>query len=196
MNAEIRNAKEKLRVQFAELANSFERELRNVTAGLSALDALELDEQRAEVERMLEQVLPPIKASLGDIEKVERECQEANVEENDHTIFTLDDLLFELELVSASVTKKLAFIENQAVSRQHTHLTPAQLEEFESTFRFFDKDGTNTLTVPELGGALASLGIIYSDEDTEQIHLQLTANFGSVSYDAFLTFLVSAARAS
>lgn len=70
----------------------------------------------------------------------------------------------------------------QIVSRQHTNLTPAQLEEFESTFRYFDKDASNTLTVPELGAALASLGIVYTEDDIEQIHFQLSQNFGSVSY--------------
>jgi Ca2+-binding EF-hand superfamily protein len=50
----------------------------------------------------------------------------------------------------------------QIVSRNMTNLTPAQLEQFESTFRYFDKDETNTLTVSELSAALASLGIVYS----------------------------------
>jgi Ca2+-binding EF-hand superfamily protein len=59
------------------------------------------------------------------------------------------------------------------------------LEEFESTFRYFDKDASNTLTVPELGAALASLGIVYTEEDVEQIHYQLSQNFGSVSYVSF-----------
>ena len=36
--------------------------------------------------------------------------------------------------------------------------------------------------MPELGAALASLGIIYSDEDIEAIHLQLEENFGAVNY--------------
>jgi len=43
-----------------------------------------------------------------------------------------------------------------------TNLTPAQLEQFESTFRYFDKDETNTLAPSELAAALASLGIVYS----------------------------------
>ena len=43
--------------------------------------------------------------------------------------------------------------------------------------------------MPELGAALASLGIIYTEDDIEQIHLQLCETFGAVSYDAFLTFL-------
>lgn len=50
---------------------------------------------------------------------------------------------------------------SQIVSRNMTNLTPAQLEQFESTFRYFDRDETNTLEIAEMTGALASLGIIY-----------------------------------
>jgi Ca2+-binding EF-hand superfamily protein len=43
-----------------------------------------------------------------------------------------------------------------------SNLTPAQLEQFESTFRYFDRDETNTLELAEMTAALASLGIVYS----------------------------------
>lgn len=43
-----------------------------------------------------------------------------------------------------------------------SNLTPAQLEQFESTFRYFDRDETNTLDLDEMAAALASLGIVYS----------------------------------
>ncbi|MCO5585318.1 hypothetical protein L7F22_039251 [Adiantum nelumboides] len=188
INAEIRNAKDSLRVRFANLANAFEQNLRNITTEIVSLSG-DLSEQLVNVQRSQSELIPLQNDLLRELRETDKECQEANVEENDHTVYTLDDLIFELELVTTSVAKKLAFIENQIVSRQHTNLTPAQLEEFESTFRYFDKDASNTLTVPELGAALASLGIIYADEDVEVIHYQLEQNFGSVSYDAFLTFL-------
>lgn len=188
INAEIRNAKDSLRVRFANLANAFEQNLRNITTEIVSLSG-DLSEQLVNVQKSQSELVPLQNDILLELRETDRECQEANVEENDHTVYTLDDLIFELELVTTSVAKKLAFIENQIVSRQHTNLTPAQLEEFESTFRYFDKDASNTLTVPELGAALASLGIIYADEDVEVIHYQLEQNFGSVSYDAFLTFL-------
>ena len=47
------------------------------------------------------------------------------------------------------------------MSRNLTNLTPAQIEQFESTFRYFDKDETNTLNLSEMAAALASLGIVY-----------------------------------
>jgi Ca2+-binding EF-hand superfamily protein len=90
-----------------------------------------------------------------------------------------------------------------------TNLTPAQLEQFESTFRYFDKDETNTLSVPEMTAALASLGIVYSvthprsramprgvltlgaqDDDMDAIYDQLLQDYGAVTYEAFINLLV------
>lgn len=50
---------------------------------------------------------------LQDITAAEQECIDANIEENDYTIFTRQDLEFELELVQDAVAKRMAFIENQ-----------------------------------------------------------------------------------
>jgi hypothetical protein len=47
----------------------------------------------------------------------------------------------------------------QIVARKATNVTPEQLEEFESAFHAFDKDGKNSLDIDELGGALGSLGL-------------------------------------
>jgi len=90
-------------------------------------------------------------------------------------------------------------VENpQIVARTSTKLTPAQLEEFESTFRHFDRDQTNTLGVNEFSAALSALGIIYSDSDTLAIHEQLSAGTvgeegseGRVDFQAWIDFLVS-----
>ena len=71
-----------------------------------------------------------------------------------------------------------------------TNLTPAQLEEFESTFRYFDKDETNTLHLAEMIAALASLGIVYSEEDMDLIYNQLVEEYGAVTFEAFINLLV------
>lgn len=109
--------------------------------------------------------------------RAEQDCTAANIEENDYTVFTCQDLEFELGLVTQSIAKKISFIDNQVrissnisylnnlaqiVSRNMTNLTPAQLEQFESTFRYFDRDETNTLSLTETSAALASQGLVYS----------------------------------
>ena len=71
-----------------------------------------------------------------------------------------------------------------------TSLTPAQLEQFESTFRYFDKDETNTLSLSEMSAALASLGIVYTDEDMDYIYDQLLEQYGALTFEAFINLLV------
>lgn len=52
--------------------------------------------------------------TLARVAKAETDCIEANVEENDYTVFTWQDLEFELELVTQAIAKKISFIDNQA----------------------------------------------------------------------------------
>ncbi|KAK7690274.1 hypothetical protein QCA50_006929 [Cerrena zonata] len=188
INGQIREIKEALRKKFADVANDFERRLRITSSELAAIEG-PLEEQQDRV-RLVQTQIPELSDALSVVETVDEECQAANVEENDYTVFTVQDLVFELELVVQSISKKIAFIDNQIVSRNMTNLTPAQLEQFESTFRYFDKDETNTLEISEMTAALASLGIVYSDEDMDIIYDQLIQDYGAVSYEAFINLLV------
>ena len=57
--------------------------------------------------------MPALSATLSTVAQAEAECNAANVEENDYTVFTCQDLEFELELVVHSIAKKITFIDNQ-----------------------------------------------------------------------------------
>jgi len=57
--------------------------------------------------------LPALSEALSTVKDAEAECAAANVEENDYTVFTCQDLEFELELVVHAVGKKIVFIDNQ-----------------------------------------------------------------------------------
>ncbi|KAF8810979.1 actinin-like protein [Phlegmacium glaucopus] len=188
INAQIRQIKESLRKKFAALANDFERRLQAISNELTAIDG-PLEAQQQQIQE-IQLRIPALSATLSTVAQAETECNAANVEENDYTVFTCQDLEFELELVVHSIAKKITFIDNQIVSRNMTNLTPAQLEEFESTFRYFDKDETNTLNLSEMIAALASLGIVYSEEDLDTIYDQLTGEYGAVTFEAFINLLV------
>ncbi|KZW01516.1 hypothetical protein EXIGLDRAFT_64789 [Exidia glandulosa HHB12029] len=186
INAQIREIKETLRKAFANLANDFERRLRKISSELASLDG-PLEQATA---KAIQSRLAPLPEHLAEVARAEEACAAANVEENDYTVFTHSDLAFEHGLVLQNVAKKIAFIDNQVVSRNMTNLTPAQLEQFESTFRYFDRDETNTLQLAELAGALASLGIVYSDSDMDIIYDQISQEYGAVTYEAFINLLV------
>ncbi|TFY52094.1 hypothetical protein EVJ58_g10204 [Rhodofomes roseus] len=188
INAEIRQIKEALRKAFADLANNFEKRLRSISSELAGIEGA-LEDQQEQVTQ-LRTKLPLLRDGLAAVINAEDECRAANVDENDYTVFTCQDLEFELELLEQSISKKIAFIDNQIVSRNMTNLTPAQLEQFESTFRYFDRDETNTLNQPEMAAALASLGIVYSDEDMDIIYDQLLQDYGAITFETFINLLV------
>lgn len=188
INAQIRQIKESLRKEFADLANDFSQRLHSISLELSGV-AGPLETQQDQVKE-IQTRLPTLSEVLTRVAKAEQDCVAANVEENDYTVFTCQDLEFELGLVAQSLTKKISFIDNQIVSRNMTNLTPAQLEQFESTFRYFDRDETNTLSLTETSAALASQGLVYSDEDMTYIYDQLVQDYGAVTFEAFINLLV------
>jgi hypothetical protein len=50
---------------------------------------------------------------LKEVAEAEAACSNANIDENDYTVFTCQDLRFEFELVVQNITKKIAFLDNQ-----------------------------------------------------------------------------------
>ncbi|CAO0793558.1 unnamed protein product [Mucor circinelloides] len=189
INRTIREIKEGLRKAFAEAANEFQRQLDGISAKLVDLEG-SLQSQLALVQGLTNS-FEPMQESLQMIHILDQECIEANTEENDYTVYSLEDLSFGLDLVKEAVQKKSAFIQNQIVSRNMTNLTPVQLEEFEQTFRYFDKDYTNTLSASEFKYALSSLGIVYDNERLESIFYDITHDNDYMSFEQFIRFMVS-----
>ncbi|KAJ5775388.1 uncharacterized protein N7511_000399 [Penicillium nucicola] len=194
INETIRDIKNKLRRSFADKANDFALTLKTLSLAISGLDG-DVEDQLDHVKRLNDN-LPPLDAFLDTIAELDQQCAEANIEENDFTTYTLDELAYELSLVRSSISKKLAFLDNQMVARNMTNLTPIQLEEFESVFRHFDRDSSNTLQELEFSAALASLGLVYDEEEMHQVYVEvcganrLSQNAG-VSFEQFIRFMVS-----
>lgn len=155
---------------------------------ISGLDG-DVEDQLHHV-RKLRESLSPLDQYLEKIAVLDQKCQEANIEENDFTTYTYDELSYELGLVKTSVSKKLAFLENQIVARNMTNLTPIQLEEFESVFRHFDRDDTNSLQELEFSAALASLGLVFSEDEMHDYFLDTSNGRDHVTFEQFIRFMV------
>ncbi len=181
--------KNSLRRSFAEKVNDFALTLNTLSLAISGLEG-DVEDQLRHVQR-LNSNLPPLDAFLDTIAALDQQCEEANIEENDFTTYTYDELEYELGLVKSSVSKKLSFLENQMVARNMTNLTPIQLEEFESVFRHFDRDLSNSLQELEFSAALASLSLVY---DEEEMHEKFRATSGGrdyVTFEQFIRFMVA-----
>jgi Ca2+-binding EF-hand superfamily protein len=171
INEKIRDIKNALRRSFADKANDFALTLNTLSLAISGLEG-DVQDQLEHAQR-LSANLNPLEQYLDGIALLDEQCQEANIDENDFTTYTYDELAYELGLVRHSVQKKLTFLENQMVARNMTNLTPIQLEEFESVFRHFDRDGTNTLQELEFSAALASLGLVYDEEEMHERYVDI-----------------------
>lgn len=40
-------------------------------------------------------------------------CKQANIENNDHTVYSLEDVMYDLSLLKKTVQTKISFLENQ-----------------------------------------------------------------------------------
>ncbi|CEP20191.1 hypothetical protein [Parasitella parasitica] len=130
INRTIREIKEGLRKAFAEAANEFQRQLDTISAKLVDLEG-SLQSQLKLVQS-LTNLVEPLQDSLEIIYNLDQQCIEANTEENDYTVYSLEDLSFGLDLVKEAVQKKSAFIQNQQfirfmVSVTEDKTTPGQL---------------------------------------------------------------------
>lgn len=181
----IKNA---LRKSFADKANDFAMALNTMQLAISGLEG-DVEDQLHHV-RKLSDNLPPLDAYLAKIAEVDAKCEEANIEENDFTTYTYDELCYELSLVKSSVSKKLSFLDNQMVARSMTNLTPIQLEEFESVFRHFDRDDSNNLQEIEFSAALASLGLVFSEDEMHDYFMDASEGRPTVSFEGFIRFMV------
>ncbi|AEO57515.1 hypothetical protein MYCTH_2303748 [Thermothelomyces thermophilus ATCC 42464] len=188
INETIRDIKNALRKSFADKANDFALALNTIQLAISGLEG-DVEDQLHHVRKLADN-LPPLDAFLKTIAAVDAKCQEANIEENDFTTYTYDELCYELSLVQSSVSKKLSFLENQMVARNMTNLTPIQLEEFESVFRHFDRDDTNTLSELEFSAALASLGLIFSEDEMHDYFVETSGGRDRVTFEQFIRFMV------
>ncbi|KAI8089792.1 actinin-like protein [Halteromyces radiatus] len=189
INSKIREIKENLRKAYAQAANDFQQQLDSISSAQSLLDG-DLNQQLQRL-RDLQNRTQLLESKLQNVQILNQACVDANTEENDYTVYSVEDLTFGLDLLQQAIQKKNAFIQNQIVSRNMTNLTPAQLEEFEQAFRHFDKDNSNTLSATEFNAALASLGIFYDDDAFDQVFSRVADRQEQASFEQFIRFMVS-----
>ncbi|KAH9272167.1 hypothetical protein BASA83_005507 [Batrachochytrium salamandrivorans] len=162
----IRESKDSLRQEYAQVANSFQDSLNEISHQLASLEG-DLEQQLDTTKALLGN-LKPVGESLAHIQLLNDALVEANIDDNEYTIYTVEDLSFDYGLLTQSLNKKHKFIENQIVARTKTNFTPQQLEEYSETFKHFDKDNSNSLKREEFQGALQSEGTAFKEDELEK----------------------------
>ncbi|KAJ3166181.1 hypothetical protein HK101_011978 [Irineochytrium annulatum] len=181
----IRQTRDRMRKEFAAVVNGLNDKLKDISHQLANIDGENELESQVTIVKTLMSSLDSLKPGLTEAESKSNACAEANITDNQYTILTFEDISFDFTLLSQSVTKKIAFLENQIIARSVSNVTAAQLEEWTETFKHFDKDNANCLSEDQFRGALQALGVVTNDADFQRTFKSL-ATEGLVHFQPFM----------
>lgn len=192
LNTNMRNILDALRQAFATPANAFYDNLQVFRAVLSSLSG-ELEDQ-LELVQGKEQELLATSEELPAIEAAEQAFLAANIEDNEYSDHTYDDLAFEFEQLKSIFHKTAQFIESQISAKAQTGVSAEQLNEFKQSFEHFDADKNGSLSRLEFKSALSGLGVISIDFDGgdkkfEAIFKEVSEGSDNVNLDQFVAYM-------
>ena len=195
LNARLRQILEELRAAFADKANAFAQQLSTLKKNLSAQAGGELSEQLNNLQSN-QATLKALGNDLPSIEQAEKACEAANIEENEKTDQTYDDLWFAFTLLSKAYSKNIDLVENQIQAGESEDISPEQIEEFKETFKHFDADGSGALSKLEFKSCLSGLGVIElnfegGDKRFEGIFDQVSEGQANIDFQKFLQYMIS-----
>jgi hypothetical protein len=194
INANMLAIKEKLEKNFGDAANHFYNEIQSFKHQAQADFGNDLHHAK----NVLNELLHKVKAhesGLVSVEKAEKLCEEANIESNEHTDHTTDDLSFEIHQVEKFITKNLAAVESQiAANSGATGVSADQLKEYKDTFNHFDVDKDGTLNRLEFKSCLTTLGLIGidfegGDAKFERIFTDVSGGAAEIKFDNFVEYM-------
>lgn len=195
LNAQLRAILDELRSNFAQLANEFADKLNGLKGTLNnATSQGDLESQIATLQQASSE-LASLGNSLPAIQQAEAACEAANIEENDKTDHTYDDLWFSHSLVTKSYAKTIDLLQNSVQAKSQADISPEQVNEFKETFKHFDQDNDDKLNRLEFKSCLSGLGLIEldfegGDKRFEHIFKTVATN-DSVDFQQFLKYMIS-----
>jgi len=195
LNHNLREILEHLRKEFATPANSFYSALAELKSAL-AHDTGDLETtHQALLSKQGE--LHSLGSQLPAIQAAEQRCDQANIEDNEYSDHTYEDLEFEYSQVTKNFQKKISFVEAQIASAKERHgVSPEQLEEFKETFNHFDSQKKGNLTRLDFKSCLSGLGVVELDFEGgnavfESIFKRVSGDGESISFNQFVDYMVS-----
>eukprot|EP01116_Phalansterium_solitarium_P007034 TRINITY_DN194_c0_g1_i4.p1 TRINITY_DN194_c0_g1~~TRINITY_DN194_c0_g1_i4.p1 ORF type:complete len:632 (+),score=275.46 TRINITY_DN194_c0_g1_i4:110-2005(+) len=201
LNNNLRTILEALRRAFAELATPLADKLAAKKTVLSQFSDEPLDLQKQLFTQHRDE-LASYADELGPIEAAEQACIAANIEENEFTDLTHDDLAFEHKQLSTAFDKKLGFIDNQLAALGSTGVTAEQLAEFKQSFDHFDQDASGQLSRLEFKSLLSGLGLIdinfddKNDQAFEAIFSKVSQGGEMILFDQYVQYMTEITAAA
>jgi Ca2+-binding EF-hand superfamily protein len=195
LNQNMRNILEELRKGFANVANPYYDSLSALKATLSKEDG-SLEEQLSFFNNQTSK-LHNLQGGLGPIQAAEQKCLDANVDDNEYTEHSYDDLDFETSQLQKAFQKKIIYLESEiAAASESRNVTPQQLQEFKESFNHFDSQKAGKLSKLDFKSCLSGLGVVELDFEGgnavfESIFKRVSDGAETVSFDQFVDYMIS-----
>lgn len=194
LSAQLRHLLDSLRHAFADPANAFYEMMQGYKAFLG--ETLEGDfEEQKNIYQSKRDELGSHAPELDTIQAAEQACEECNIEENEYTDHTWEDLKAAFDQMLKTMDKKIAFLAAQA-NESAGGVSADKMMEFQQSFDAFDEDHNHTLERLEFFACLASLGLAQVDftgnnPEAEKIFQEVSEGTGHVSLEQYVKYVSS-----
>ncbi|EDQ91836.1 uncharacterized protein MONBRDRAFT_14504 [Monosiga brevicollis MX1] len=188
---------DELRKAFAQRANDFAAWL--LATRKSLVEGTGTLEEQLERTKLKHQEVLARKSMLKKIEELGAQMEESLILDNRYTEHSTVGLAQQLDQLEQLGMRMQHNLEQQIQARNTTGVSEEQLQEFNETFRYFDKDSSGQLDHQELRSCLRTLGYNLPvveqgevDPEFENILNQLDPNRdGYVSHAEFVSFMIA-----
>jgi len=194
LSAQLRALLDGLRRAFAEPANAFYDMLQGYKSFLGETLEGEFEEQKNTYQAKRDE-LNGHAGELDTIQAAEQACEECNIEENEYSDHTWEDLKAAFDQILKTMDKKIAFLAAQA-NESAGGVSADKMMEFQQSFDAFDEDHNHTLERLEFFACLASLGLATVDftgqnPEAEKIFQEVSEGTGHVSLEQYVKYVSS-----
>jgi Ca2+-binding EF-hand superfamily protein len=195
LNTNLRNILDTLRKNFATPANDLAQHLSNLKSALAATSG-NLNEQFAFCQAKQSE-LESLADQLPLIQSAELQQLAANIEDNEYSDHTYDDLAFEYDQLKKNFAKKVSFIETQIQAEAASRtISPEQLAEFKETFGHFDTNKAGQLSKLDFKSCLSGLGVVELDFEGgnavfESIFGRVSEGHDHITFNQFVDYMIS-----
>jgi len=163
----IRDLLNELRNAFARPANALYEDLQRYKQFTAEVSEQPLEQQLSALKAKFAEIQANIPNQLNAVEQAEKACDEANIEDNEFSDFTFDDLQFMYSQTVTLFNKKIVFVE-ASMQESKSGISPEQMQEFRQSFDHFDSNKSGRLTKLEFKSCLSSMGLIDVDFSSQE----------------------------
>jgi len=195
LNANLRAILDALRKAFADPANSLAQAMARLKSSLAEAQG-DLQTQLSHCQANQNE-LHGLANQLPVVQQAEHQCDAANIDDNEYSDHTYDDLSFEHEQLKKNYAKKVSFLQSQIEAEaQSRSITPEQLQEFKETFNHFDSKKEGKLSKLDFKSCLSGLGLVELDFSGgnavfESIFSRVSEGHDFVSFNQFVDYMTS-----